>query len=113
MTLRAGQVIAVEDQSLDKFALKHKGAAMSIILNRTYREKEPIYSTFGNDPDLSELIALFVSDLQDRIAKIDETFSSRKTGPACSASPINSRARPEVTVSIPFRACAVELGTRH
>jgi HPt (histidine-containing phosphotransfer) domain-containing protein len=39
-------------------------------------EKEPIYSTFGNDPELSELLALFVSDLQDRINMMRKHFES-------------------------------------
>ncbi len=31
---------------------------------------EPVYSTFGNDPDLSDLVVLFVEDIPERLESL-------------------------------------------
>lgn len=38
---------------------------------------EPIYSKFGDDPDLGELVELFVSEIPERIAALEAQFSGR------------------------------------
>lgn len=34
------------------------------------------YSTFGADPDLGELVEMYVDDMPDRIAAMEQSFSS-------------------------------------
>lgn len=35
----------------------------------------PIYSTFGNDPDMGELVDMFVGEIPDRIASLEAQFA--------------------------------------
>jgi histidine phosphotransfer protein HptB len=43
---------------------------------RTRREwaMEPLYSTLGDDPDLSDLVVLFVEEMPDRVANILDLY---------------------------------------
>ena len=36
----------------------------------------PIYSTFGDDPDMGELVDLFVGEIPDRIAALEAQFAA-------------------------------------
>lgn len=36
-------------------------------------DSKPIYSSFGNDPDLGELVQMFVAEMPDRIAVFEQT----------------------------------------
>ncbi len=35
-------------------------------------ETEPVFSSFGSDPDLGELVEMFVDEMPDRIASLSE-----------------------------------------
>jgi len=39
---------------------------------------QPIYSCFGDDPDLGELVEMFVEEMPERIATLLEQFNSRQ-----------------------------------
>jgi len=39
-------------------------------------EKSPIYSTLGGDPDLGELVEMYVDEMPERIAAFEQAFSS-------------------------------------
>ncbi len=41
----------------------------------TTKEIEPIYSTFGGDPVLGEMVELYVAEMPDRIASLEQAFS--------------------------------------
>ena len=38
------------------------------------KENRAIYSTFGGDPDLGELVEMFVEEMPDRIAALQQAF---------------------------------------
>ena len=40
-------------------------------------ENSAIYSSLGGDPDLGELVEMFVEEVPDRIATLNEAFSSK------------------------------------
>lgn len=44
---------------------------------KTRREwtMEPLYSTLGGDPDLSDLVTLFVEEMSDRVAHIQDLLA--------------------------------------
>ena len=44
----------------------HEGLKMSSLLNQV----EPLHSTLGNDPDLAEIVALFVDEMPDRVSAL-------------------------------------------
>jgi HPt (histidine-containing phosphotransfer) domain-containing protein len=44
-------------------------------MTSTTKELEPIYSTFGGDPVLSEMVDLYVAEMPDRIAALERAFS--------------------------------------
>jgi len=39
-------------------------------------EKTPLYSTLGGDPDLAELVEMYVDEMPDRIAALEQAFFS-------------------------------------
>lgn len=39
-------------------------------------EKTPIYSSLGTDPDLGELVEMYVDEMPERIASLEQAFSS-------------------------------------
>jgi len=39
-------------------------------------ETAPIYSTLGGDPDLGELVEMYVDEMPERIASLEQAFSS-------------------------------------
>ena len=39
-------------------------------------EKTPIYSALGRDPDLAELVEMYVDEMPDRIATLEQAFLS-------------------------------------
>ena len=39
-------------------------------------EQTPVYSDFGGDPDLGELVEMYVSEIPDRIATLESAFAS-------------------------------------
>ena len=46
-------------------------------MTATTHEGTAIYSTFGGDPELGELVELFVHELPDRISTLEEAFASK------------------------------------
>jgi histidine phosphotransfer protein HptB len=46
---------------------------MSSLLNQV----EPLYSTLGNDPDLAEIVALFVDEMPDRVSVLSACSADR------------------------------------
>ena len=42
----------------------------------TTNEKTPIYSSLGGDPDLGELVEMYVDEMPERIASLEQAFSS-------------------------------------
>lgn len=46
---------------------------------KTRREwaMEPLYSTLGGDPDLGDLVTLFVEEMSDRVANIQDLLKRR------------------------------------
>jgi hypothetical protein len=39
-------------------------------MNRTDQLHEPVYSAYGHDPELSEVVSVFATDLADRVANL-------------------------------------------
>jgi len=39
-------------------------------------EAAPIYSTLGGDPDLGELVEMYVDEMPERIASLEQAFSN-------------------------------------
>ncbi len=42
----------------------------------TTNEKSAVYSTLGDDPDLGELVEMYVDEMPERIAALEEAFQS-------------------------------------
>ena len=45
-------------------------------MNHKTVKKEPIYSALGGDPDLSEIVVMFVDEMPGRIATIEESLAT-------------------------------------
>jgi len=48
-------------------------------MTTTTANASDIYSTFGDDPDLGDLVEMFVSEIPDRIATLLEAFETGDT----------------------------------
>lgn len=46
-------------------------------MSETCEQITPIYSTFGDDPDLGELVEMFVDEMPDRIGNLQTQFEAK------------------------------------
>ncbi len=49
-------------------------------MNELCGQNTPVYSTFGDDPDLGELVEMFVEEMPDRVENLISQFDARNWG---------------------------------